>query len=112
MSAIANGVKEFVKKAIADNKVTIFSKTYCGYSIRAKDLFDDINVDYKAIELNERPDGVDIQECLKELTKQSTVPNVFINQQHVGGYSDLESAYTSGKLKKLLQEAGIDTKNL
>ncbi|KAG1474969.1 hypothetical protein G6F56_000010 [Rhizopus delemar] len=106
-----SAVKELVKKIVADNKVAVFSKTYCSFSIRAKDLFDDLQVDYKAIELNEHPEGDAIQSSLTELTKQSTVPNIFINQQHIGGCSDLQAAHSSGKLLKLLKEAGISVKD-
>ncbi|KAI8337607.1 glutaredoxin, partial [Chlamydoabsidia padenii] len=98
-------VKEFIKKTILENKVTIFSKSYCPYCLRAKDLFDDIKVDYKALELDERLDGQDIQQGLSELTNQRTVPNIFINQVHVGGASDLETALNNGKLATLLTQA-------
>ncbi|CAO3666697.1 unnamed protein product [Rhizopus stolonifer] len=73
-----SAVKELVKKIVADNKVAVFSKTYCSFSIRAKNLFDNLQVDYKAIELNEHPEGDAIQNSLTELTKQSTVPNILL----------------------------------
>lgn len=73
-------------------------------------MFDDINVDYKALELNDHKDGEAIQQVLAELTKQNTVPNIFINQEHIGGFDALNIAYSSGKLKKVLNEAGINAK--
>lgn len=78
--------------------------------MRAKDLLDDLDVKYKAYELDLRKDGADIQEVLAEMTGQKTVPNIFINKQHVGGCSDLEMAHQSGKLQQLLKNAGIDAK--
>ncbi|KAI9310525.1 glutaredoxin, partial [Dichotomocladium elegans] len=89
MSAIAQSVKELVKKAITDNNVMVFSKSFCPYCTGAKDLFSDLNVTYKAYELDTRKDGDDIQKVLAELTGQKTVPNIFINAKHIGGYSDL-----------------------
>ncbi|SAM07239.1 hypothetical protein [Absidia glauca] len=103
-------VREFIKKTILENKVTIFSKSYCPYCLRAKDLFDDMNVNYKALELNDMPDGADIQQALAELTQQKTVPNIFVNQVHVGGADALTDALNSGKLATLLKEAGIKNK--
>ncbi|KAI9304724.1 glutaredoxin [Cunninghamella echinulata] len=103
-------IKEFVKRTIAENKVTIFSKSYCPYCLGAKDVFDDLQVKYTALELNERPDGADIQQALAELTQQNTVPNIFINQVHVGGSDDLNRALSSGKLATLLKEAGVKHK--
>ena len=50
-------------------------------------------------------DGSDIQTALQQLTKQRTVPNIFINKKHIGGNSDLQKLST-GQLKGLLKEAG------
>ncbi|KAG0172100.1 hypothetical protein DFQ28_008029 [Apophysomyces sp. BC1034] len=110
MAAISQSIRELVKKVIADNKVTVFSKSYCPYCTGAKDLLDDLHVDYNAIELNERQDGADIQQALAELTGQKTVPNIFINRQHIGGYSDFKTTFDSGKLTDLLTSAGIKHK--
>ncbi|KAI8971799.1 glutaredoxin [Mycotypha africana] len=112
MSIVTQGIRDLVKKAIADNKVMVFSKSYCPYCMRAKDLFDDLDVDYKAIELNEVNDGEAIQKALAQLTKQNTVPNIFIGQKHVGGADALNSLFASGKLKTLLNEAGISDAKL
>ena len=50
-------------------------------------------------------DGSDIQAALQEITKQRTVPNIFINKKHIGGNSELQNLST-GQLKGLLKEAG------
>jgi glutaredoxin 3 len=71
-------------------------------------LFDDINVDYKALELNDHLDGDAIQKALAELTNQKTVPNIFINKQHIGGSDALKAALSSGKLTQILKDAGIN----
>jgi glutaredoxin 3 len=75
-------------------------------------LFDDINVDYKALELNDHLDGDAIQKALAESTNQKTVPNIFINKQHIGGSDALKAAFSSGKLAKMLKEAGINNAKL
>lgn len=54
-------------------------------------------------------DGSAIQSALSENDfggRQRTVPNVFINQEHIGGNSDLQSLNSSGKLEQKLKEAG------
>jgi glutaredoxin len=66
--------------------------------------FTDLVVD--VIELNElegSEDGRLIQAYLLEKTGQRTVPNVFIGQGHVGGNSDLQQLYATGKLKDILE---------
>jgi glutaredoxin 3 len=59
------------------------------------------------LELNQDKDGEAIQSALAELTKQKTVPNIFVNQQHIGGADALKEALASGKLEKLLKDAGV-----
>jgi glutaredoxin 3 len=63
------------------------------------------------IDLYEQPltmtptdDGSAIQSTLGDITGQTTVPNIFINQKHIGGNSDLQAK--KGELKNLLKEAG------
>ena len=50
--------------------------------------------------------GTAIQDYLKQKTGQSTVPSIFIDQQHIGGNSDLQAKKNSGELKKMLVKTG------
>jgi len=83
----------------------IYSKSWCPYCTQCKALFDDMNVPYTAIELDEREDGEELQATLLELTQQRTVPNVFVGGQHLGGNDDTQQAARSGKLAALLKTA-------
>lgn len=49
-------------------------------------------------------DGAAIQDALEEITSQRSVPNIFINKQHIGGNSDLQAR--KAELPRLLKEAG------
>lgn len=49
-------------------------------------------------------DGSAIQDALEEITKQRSVPNIFINQKHIGGNSDLQAR--KNELPALLKAAG------
>lgn len=49
-------------------------------------------------------DGSDIQNALQELSNQRTVPNVYIQQKHIGGNSDLQGM--KAELPALLKAAG------
>jgi len=99
-------IKQFVDNSIAENKVTIFSKSYCPYCKRVKGLFSDNfpDVKFHVIELDEREDGDPIQKYLYEKTGQRTVPSVFVNQQHIGGNDDTTASWESGQLSELLAE--------
>ena len=53
--------------------------------------------------LTDTDDGTDIQAALKEMSGQSTVPNVYIGQKHIGGNSDVQAK--KSELPTLLKEA-------
>ncbi|KAF9416766.1 hypothetical protein BGZ94_010124 [Podila epigama] len=97
-------VRALIRQSIAENPVMIFSKSYCPYCLRVKDLFDDMHVKYKALELDEHDLGDEIQQSLKALSGQATVPNVYIKGNHVGGSDATQAAKESGKLQELLNK--------
>merc|ERR1711879_210899 len=57
---------DFIKKAIAEHDVVIFSKSYCPYCKRAKQLFTNENIPFHAVELDLHPNGGDIQKALQD----------------------------------------------
>jgi len=81
-------------------KVIIYSTTYCPYCVRAKALFDRKGVVYTEI-------FVDSDDAKREeMTSKSqrmTVPQIFINDQHIGGCDDLYALDRAGKLNPLLE---------
>ncbi|KAK3158594.1 hypothetical protein QOZ80_2AG0139160 [Eleusine coracana subsp. coracana] len=102
LAAATRSPSAFVQNAIYSNRITIFSKTYCPYSIRAKRIFRDLKEDPYVVELDLREDGREIQSVLLDLVGRHTVPQVFVNGQHVGGSDDTANAHSNGQLKKLL----------
>jgi glutaredoxin 3 len=54
-------------------------------------------------ELDEDSNGLQLQQELYRMTGQRTVPNVFVNAQHVGGNDDTQRAFANGSLQDLLQ---------
>ncbi|RKP13686.1 glutaredoxin [Piptocephalis cylindrospora] len=101
---MSSRIRALIEKAIQSNPVTIFSKTTCGYCMQAKSTLEYEHIKYKAIELDQMvEEGREIQEGLKSMTGQSTVPNIFIRGRHLGGFSDLERAEDTGKLSQWLE---------
>ncbi|KAI8364074.1 thioredoxin-like protein [Blakeslea trispora] len=96
-------IEQLVEEIINSNKIAVFSKSYCPYCQKAKRLLQELDYEFFAIELDTKDEGAAIQQYLQDKTGQRTVPNIFINQQHIGGCDDLFSAKSSGKLQKLLQ---------
>lgn len=97
-----SAIKQLVESAISSNNVMMFSKSYCGYCAKAKNILKTKGIIYEAIELDQRTDGVDIQDYLATKTGQRSVPNIFIKSKHIGGSSDLADIDKNGNLKKLV----------
>jgi len=89
---------------IDNNAVAVFSKSWCPYCKASKALLTELGAKYYSIELDQVDDGSAIQDALREITGQTSVPNIFIKQQHIGGNSDLQAK--KGKLPQLLKDAG------
>lgn len=95
-------LKSAINDLIRLNKVMIFSKSYCPFCIRVKNLFSSINVEYKAVELDQLENGKEMQHTLSTITGRSTVPQVFVNETNVGGCDDTMAAFDCGNLLSLL----------
>ena len=80
--------------------VKIYTTNYCGYCTRAKQLLRAKRVTYEEIDVT----GDD--EMRDKLVEMSgglrTVPQIWIGETHVGGYSDLADLNNQGKLDGLL----------
>lgn len=94
------------KAIVSANPVAVFSKSYCPFCIRVKQLLTQLGATFKAIELDIEKDGSETQAALAEWTGQRTVPNVFIGGKHIGGCDDVMALHSGGKLVPLLTEAG------
>ncbi|KAM9324930.1 glutaredoxin 2 [Gastrophryne carolinensis] len=96
-----------IEEAIADNCVVIFSKTTCPYCKMAKETFNDINVSYKAIELDQIENGGQLLSALHKMTGARTVPRVFVNGKCIGGGNETRKLNQDGKLLQIVQQCNI-----
>ncbi|XP_047312430.1 glutaredoxin-C3 [Impatiens glandulifera] len=103
-SVASESTSAFVQNAIYSNKITIFSKSYCPYSLRAKNVFNKLQEKAFVVELDLRDDGYKIQDVLLEMVGRRTVPQVFVNGKHIGGSDDLKVAVENGELQNLLDK--------
>lgn len=84
---------------MAKAKVVIYSKQICPYCVRAKNLFQSKGVSFEEIMVDNDPA---LYEKLKQQTGMLTVPQIFINDELVGGFTDLADLERNGELDKLL----------
>ncbi|THH09553.1 hypothetical protein EW146_g8654 [Bondarzewia mesenterica] len=98
-----------VKDLDAQTPLVVFSKTYCQFSKRAKELLAtyDLVPPPKIIEVDLRDDGDLIKAILTRLTSRSTFPNAILLGKSIGGSDDLHHLHRTGQLKPLLEKAGL-----
>jgi len=97
-----------IKSTVSSNKVVVFSKTYCPYCTRVKDLLKSLRVEAKVLELDSMgAEGDAIQNSLQTITGRRTVPQVFIGQSFIGGCDDTLALHGAGGLVPALKEAGV-----
>jgi len=80
-------------------KVQMYTTRICPYCVRAKMLLKKKGVDYEELMIEGNRDL--IREML-DRSRRRTVPQIFIDDYHVGGYDDLAELNAFGKLDPLL----------
>jgi glutaredoxin 3 len=84
-------------------KIEIYTTPFCGYCARAKSLLDSKGADYE--ESDVMMDDKKRSE-MRSRTNRTSVPQIFINGQHIGGSDDLAALEQAGKLDALLAQPG------
>jgi glutaredoxin 3 len=84
-------------------RIEIYTTPFCGYCARAKGLLDKKGAAYE--EMDVMMDDKKRSE-MSERTKRTTVPQIFINGQHIGGSDELAALEQAGKLDPLLAQPG------
>jgi glutaredoxin 3 len=84
-------------------KIEVYSTAVCPYCVAAKNLLKSKGLEWNEVRVDADPAQRDLM--LQRSGGRRTVPQIFINDQHVGGYDDLVAADRNGKLKQLLDEA-------
>lgn len=83
-------------------KIEIYSTAMCPYCVAAKNLLAARGLDFHEMRIDANP--AVCREMLQRAPGVRTVPQIFINGTHVGGFDDLAAAERSGELDKLLAD--------
>lgn len=81
-------------------KVEIYVSGFCPYCVMAKNLLDRKGVEYHTIMVGTDPD---LWDEMVQRSQRRTVPQIFINDQSIGGYDDLSRLDRAGQLDNLLE---------
>ncbi len=80
-------------------KVEIYATSFCRHCMDARDFLQAKGIEYEEYLLDLMPLEKDV---MIERCGQKSIPQIFINGQHIGGLTDLKELDSSGKLDKLL----------
>ena len=81
--------------------VTIYTGQLCNYCEAAKRLLTRNNVDYKEINIAAVDGAMD--EMISKANGKRTIPQIFFDDQHMGGYDDFRALEKDNKLQDLLK---------
>ena len=85
---------------VSNQKVEIYTKMFCGFCARAKQLLDAKDVKYTEYDIT--MGGEKRAEMLERKPDARTVPQIFIDDRAIGGCDDLMALEQEGKLDGLL----------
>ena len=77
----------------------MYTTRWCGYCLRAKALLDAKGLAYEEINLDDEPN---FRQILMELTGGYTVPQILVDGEPIGGYTELWRLDRSGELDERL----------
>jgi glutaredoxin 3 len=80
--------------------ITIYTKAWCPYCAAAKELLQNKGAPFDEIDIGAQPDRR--SEMMTRAGGRSTVPQIFVGEQHVGGCDDLYALDRRGELDRLL----------
>ena len=82
-------------------KIVIYTGPMCNFCSAAKHLLNKKKVSYEEIDI-----GYDVkkrEEMLKKSNGAKTIPQIFIEEKHIGGYVELKALENKGELDRLLK---------
>ena len=81
-------------------QITIYTKPYCPYCVRAVSLLEKKGAEFTEIEAAFDP--AKRQEMIQRAGGRATFPQIFIDDRHIGGCDDMMALEYDGKLDALL----------
>lgn len=80
--------------------IDVYTTNYCPYCVRAKDLLKKKGVVFTEHDVTN--DMAAREALVAKSAGRKTVPQIFINGQHIGGFDDMNALDKAGKLDALL----------
>jgi glutaredoxin 3 len=81
--------------------ILIYSSAFCPYCVAAKNFLKSRGLEWRELRIDMDNEA---RQTMMNLTKRTSVPQIFINDTHVGGFDDMVALDRSGKFQTLLDQ--------
>ena len=82
-------------------KITIYTGPFCNYCDAAKRLLTRNKASYKEIDISKVEGAID--EMINKANGKRTIPQIFFDDQHIGGYDEVRALEKEDKLEEILK---------
>ena len=82
-------------------KITMYTGPFCNYCEAAKRLLARNNATYNEIDIS-KVDGA-MDEMIKKANGRRTIPHIFFDEEHIGGYDEVRALEKANKLKEMIE---------
>ncbi len=87
---------------MSDTSIVIYESAFCPYCSWAKRLLDNEGISYTKINIDR---DFDNRQEMETRSGRQTVPQIFFEERHIGGYDDLFALKSSGELGQLIDHS-------
>ena len=81
--------------------IIMYTGPLCNFCEAAKRLFTRNNIKYQEIDISSK-EGL-MEEMIKKSNGRKTIPQIFFDDQHIGGYDEVRALEKENKLQDLLE---------
>jgi cysteine synthase A len=102
----------FVTDVVRDHGVVMFALEWCEFCWAVRKLFARLGIAYRSVDidsvaLQQLDMGSKVRAVLKQRIGSPTIPQIYIGGTHVGGCTDLFDSMQAGRMRQLLDVAGV-----
>ena len=99
-------IKNKIESLLKENKICLFMKgtpeaPQCGFSMAVSNVLKHLNVNFKAINILE---DEKLRQGIKDYSDWPTIPQLYVNQEFIGGCDIVKEMFEKGELKRILEE--------
>ena len=103
---------ELIKNEIENNEVCLFMKgtpdaPQCGFSMAVSNILKILEINFKGVNVLENQN---LREGIKSYSDWPTIPQLYVNNEFIGGCDIIKEMYENGELIKLLESKNINFK--